>query len=91
MVSTSTFAGPSRPGPVICRVASTPSIRGIRMSISTTSGCSARTWSMRLQAVPGLADDREVLLGLQDHPETGTQQRLVVDQQDADGHGSLLR
>jgi hypothetical protein len=45
VVSTSTFAGPERSGPVICRVASTPSIRGIRMSISTTSGCSARTWS----------------------------------------------
>ncbi|CAM5292462.1 hypothetical protein SGRI78S_00364 [Streptomyces griseus subsp. griseus] len=43
VVSTSTFAGPSFPGPVIWRVASTPSIRGIRMSISTTSGCSART------------------------------------------------
>ncbi len=45
VVSTSTLAGPSRPGPAIRRVASTPSIRGIRMSISTTSGCSARTWS----------------------------------------------
>ncbi|MGX1299881.1 hypothetical protein RKD35_001369 [Streptomyces albogriseolus] len=33
-----------------------------------------------LEAVPGLADDREVLLGLQDHPESGAQQRLVVDQ-----------
>jgi hypothetical protein len=34
----------------------------------------------RLEAVSGLADDREVLLGLQDHPEAGTQQGLVVDQ-----------
>ncbi len=33
-----------------------------------------------LKAVTGLADDREVLLGLQNHPEPGAQQRLVVDQ-----------
>ncbi len=52
VVSTSTFAGPSCPGPVICRVASTPSIRGIRMSISTTSGCSARTWSSACRPSP---------------------------------------
>ncbi|SCE47859.1 hypothetical protein GA0115252_152712 [Streptomyces sp. DfronAA-171] len=45
VVSTNTLTGPSRSGPVICRVASTPSIRGMRMSMSTTSGWSARTWS----------------------------------------------
>jgi hypothetical protein len=40
----------------------------------------------RLQTVTGLADDREILLGFQNHPEARTQQGLVVDQQDADSH-----
>ncbi len=34
----------------------------------------------RLEAVSGLADDRDVLLGLQNHPEARAQKRLVVDQ-----------
>jgi hypothetical protein len=33
-----------------------------------------------LETVTGLADDRQVLLRFQDHPEAGAQQRLVVDQ-----------
>ena len=37
-------------------------------------------------AVTGLTDDLDVGLGLQDEPEPGAQQRLVVHQQDADRH-----
>ncbi len=34
----------------------------------------------RLEAVTGLSHHREITLRLQDHPEAGAQQRLVVDQ-----------
>jgi hypothetical protein len=40
-------------------------------------------------AVGGLADHLDVRLGLQDEAEAGAQQRLVVDQQDADRHDGL--
>jgi hypothetical protein len=38
----------------------------------------------RLAAVGGLADHLEVGLGVQDHPEPGPHQRLVVGDQDPD-------
>ncbi len=40
-------------------------------------------------AVPGLADHLEVVLGLEEHPEAGADEGLVVDDGDADerGHG----
>jgi hypothetical protein len=67
-----------------------PSMPGIRMSISTTSGWSLRALLDAARAVGGLADDREIRLGRQDHPEPGPQQRLIVNQQNPDRHGSLL-
>ena len=49
----------------------------------------------RLDAVRGLADDLDVLLGLEDHAKAGAHERLVVDDEDAEGHacspGSLAR
>ncbi|MGI9099714.1 MAG: hypothetical protein ACR2H2_14705 [Solirubrobacteraceae bacterium] len=39
-----------------------------------------------LLAVGRLADDRDVVLGLEHHPEAGAHQRLVVGDQDADAH-----
>ena len=80
MVSTSTFAGPSRPGP--------GDLPGRLDAVHPRHadvhqhhvGLQRPHLVEGLQAVPGLADDREVLLGLQDHPEAGAQQRLVVDQ-----------
>ena len=65
------------------RVASRPSSFGIWMSISTTSGCSRRGDRDRLLAVARLADDLEVVLGLEDQPEPGSHQRLVVGEHDA--------
>ena len=63
-----------------------PSIFGIRTSISTTSGRARLDEVDRLLAVGGLADDREVGLGLQDHPQPLADHRLVVDQRDANHH-----
>ena len=49
----------------------------------------------RLQAVDGLADDLEVVLGVEDHLEPRAHERLVVGDQDADAHAvtssALLR
>ena len=72
--------------PAIRRVASMPSISGMRMSISTTSGLSPRDAVDRLRAVGALAHDLDVLLGVEDHAEAGADQRLVVDEQHADAH-----
>ena len=63
------------------RVASMPSSSGMRMSISTTSGCEPLGLLDRLQAVGGLADHVEVVLGVEDHPEPGAHERLVVGDQ----------
>ena len=69
--------------PQICRVASIPSIRGIRTSIRTTSaGCAQQLHGLR--AVGGLADDLHVGLGVEHHAEPGAHQFLVVDE-DAPG------
>ena len=38
----------------------------------------------RLRAIRGLADDLDVVLGLQDHPEPGAHQLLIVDHEDTD-------
>ncbi len=49
----------------------------------------------RLFPVRGLADHLDVLLSLEDHAEAGADERLVVDDQDAEAHagatGSLAR
>jgi hypothetical protein len=54
-----------------------------------------RRFRNRLATVGGLPDDVDVLLGLQDHPEPGPDQALVVGQQDldhrADPSGSRAR
>ena len=64
-------------------VAASPSIRGIRMSISTTSGRCARTASTT--SVPSSASPTTSRSSAdsQDHPQPGADQRLVVDDQDA--------
>ena len=54
------------------------------MSISTTSGsCSATACATSL-AVGGLADDRDVLGAAEHHRQPGADERVVVDDQDAD-------
>ena len=68
------------------RVAPMSSISGIRTSITTTSGSKLDELLDRLTAVDSLADDFDVLLRLQDHPETAAHQSLVVGEQNADGH-----
>ena len=68
----------SSPPAQITRVASIPSITGIRTSISTTSGrCStpSRTASAPSAAAP---DDRDVLLRLEQRREPGPNDLLVV-------------
>jgi hypothetical protein len=57
------------------------------MSISTTSGCSRRVAATASTPVAGVAHDLKVGLGVEDHPEPGSDQFLVVGQQDADGYG----
>ena len=54
------------------------------MSIRTTSGLSARAAVDRLAPVRRLADDLDVGLGVEDHPEAGADERLVVGDQDPD-------
>ena len=71
------------------RVASMPSSSGMRTSISTTSGCEAPRLRDRLEPVGGLADDLDVLLGLEDHAEARPHERLVVDDQDAQAHSAV--
>ena len=72
-------------------VAARPSMPGIRMSMTTTSGrCDAGEVD-RLRAVGGLADDLQVLAGVDQHPEGAAQERLVVGEEDADGHGVACR
>ena len=90
MVSTSTFgvggAGGEQP-----RVASMPSMPGIRMSISTTSGRSARADARRPRPVGGLADHLDVGLRVEDHREAGPDQLLVVGEQHPDRHAGSAR
>ena len=69
---------------MIRRVAAIPSVPGIRTSMSTTSGPQRRHLGHRLVAVRRLAHDVQVRLDLEDHPEAGPHQRLVVDDQHAD-------
>ena len=58
------------------------------MSIRTTSGLELGRLTDRLVAVVGLADDLDVGLALEDHPETGADEALVVREEDADHPGS---
>ena len=79
----------SSSAPVISRVASMPSISGMRMSMSTTSGSSSRAMLDGLRAVVGLADDLEVVLDLEDHAEARAHEGLVVGDEDAQ-HGAVI-
>ena len=60
------------------RVASMPSIRGMRRSISTTSGA-ARRRADGVLAVAGGADDVDVGQPLADGDQSVADERLVVD------------
>ncbi len=71
---------------MIIRVASMPSIPGIRMSITTTSGLGVAGQLDRFGAGPGLADDLEVRGAGDEHAQPGAHQRLVVGEHDPDGH-----
>ena len=70
------------------RVASMPSMTGMRMSIRTTSGVSSLRARHGLGAVACLADDLDPGFCLEDHPEARAHERLVVGEEDAD-HRSL--
>ena len=60
------------------------------MSMRTTSGRVLPATLDGLDAVDGLADDLDVRLGLQDHPEPRAQELLVVGDEDAD-HAHIVR
>ena len=47
-----------------------------------------REQPQRLCAVPGLTHHAQVLLGRENHPETGPDQGLVVHDDDSRGHGA---
>ena len=65
-----------------------PSMRGIRTSISTTSGRARGTSSSASRPSAGLADHRQRRLRLEDHAQPLADHRLVVDQDDADHDAS---
>ena len=65
-------------------MASTPSSRGIRTSISTTSARVTASCCTASSAVARLADDLEVVLAVDEHPEAGAHHLLVVDQEHPD-------
>ena len=64
------------------RVAPSPSRRGIRMSMSTTSGRSSPASRTPSSAVGGLADHLDVGVAAQHQGERGPHQRVVVDDED---------
>ena len=88
VVSASTGGLPSRRRS--SRVACTPSITGIRTSISTTSGASDSTAPVDLAAVRTFANDVEAELGAQDATQAGAHQLLIVHQQHPD-HDAFSR
>ena len=74
------------PEATIRRVASTPSMPGIRTSISTTSG--ARRATSSIACLPSAASPTtvEVRLRVEDHAKAHPQQLLIVDEHDARRH-----
>jgi hypothetical protein len=56
------------------------------MSITTTSGAGTQGPGDRLVAGRGLRDHLDVRVGVEQEPEGGPQQRLVVGEQNANGH-----
>ena len=83
VVSTTMRVPAARGRAVIRRVASRPSMRGIRMSISTTSGRARRASSTA--SAPSAASPTTSMsgCGVQQRAEAGADQRLVVGEQDA--------
>ena len=78
---------PRRRGRVVAgdaRVASSPSISGMRMSMRMTSGRSSRTRSTASTPFAGFTDDLDVVGRPQQHGEPAAHQRLVVGDRDAD-------
>ena len=90
VVSTSTRGRPVVAPAQIRRVASTPSMVGMRRSITTTSDGDPVEQPQRVRAVAGLADHRQVGLGVEHHPEPGAYQRLVVDDHHPYRHAAAL-
>ena len=86
MVSISTRIVPAPSSARIWRVASSPSMTGIRMSISTTSGRLVPGQLDRLGAVGRLPDHLQAGIGVDQDAETRADQRLVVGHQHPD-HG----
>ena len=66
------------------RVASIPSRRGMRMSMSITSGRARAATLDCLLAVGGFAHNVDVFLGVEQRSEPGPYQLLVVDQGNTD-------
>src|SRR5438128_1206530 len=60
-----------------------PSTSGMRTSIRTTWGWRRGGLVDRLPPIRGLADDLDVALGLEDHPEPRAHERLIVSDQHA--------
>ncbi len=89
VVTTTTRTAESWPSATICRVASMPSRSGIRTSISTTSGRWVRVFATACRPVAASADHLDVVGPLEQRPEPGPNERLVVGQQYADRHGSM--
>ena len=86
VVSTSTLV--SGYAATMRRVASSPSMPGIRTSMRTTSGASRANDGDRLLAVTGLADDLPAGLGADDRLQSHADQRVVVD--DGDSHAPTV-
>ena len=57
---------------------------GITTSSRTTSGLCARTSNTASRASAGLADYLQIALGGEQQPQTGADDRVVVDDDDAD-------
>ncbi len=72
---------------VTSRVAVSPSMPGMRMSISTRSGASRAASETAVAPSPTLADHGQVGFGVDDRGESGPDHRLVVDDHHAYGDG----
>ena len=86
---TTTASGSSMSGPASCRVASMPSSSGMRTSNRQTSGLQRAGEGDGLSAVGGLAHDLDAGLGVEDHPQAGADDLLVVGDDHAD-HAPFL-
>ena len=83
---TTTASGSSTSGPASWRVASMPSMAGHADVEQAHVGAQLAGERHRLASVGGLADDLDVGLGVEDHPEPGADDLLVVGDEHADGH-----